>query len=153
MLTSKHVIGISASAATAALIVVGFVSGEIARHILQTLLFWPAIALGFRNSDHARWTAAPMLLFWFVIVALIWAYLLHVSTIASGTYSPAEIAMTGVVGIAAPIGLAACFAAPLRPRRLWLLSPPLFLVQFLVMMISFRPPFTNDRLFLAWILP
>jgi hypothetical protein len=153
MLTSKHVIGISASATTAALIVVGFVSGEIARHVLQTLLFWPAIALGFRNSDHARWTAAPVLLFWFLVMALIWAYLLHWSTIASGTYSPAEIAMTVVVGIAAPIGLAACFATPLRPRRLWLLSLPLFLVQFLVMTVSLKPPFENDRQFLAWILP
>ena len=152
MRASKQIIAICASTAAAALIVVGIASGGIARHVLQTLLFWPAIAFGVRDSPHARWTAAPLLLFWFLIMALIWAYLLHWSTIASGDYGIIEIAMTVVVGIAALIGFAACVADPLRPRRLWLLSLPLFLVQYLVMMISFRPPFTDDRLFLAWIL-
>lgn len=149
----KHVVALCASTATAALIVVGIVSGEIARHVLQTLLFWPAIALGFRNSRHTGWVAAPLLAFWLLVMALIWAYLLHWSTMASGVYGSTEIAMTVVVGIAAVIGLAASFAIPPQPRRLWLLSLPLFLVQYLVMTISFKPPFTEDRLFLAWILP
>lgn len=153
MPASKHAIAISASVATAALVVVGIASGEIARHVWQTLLFWPAIVLGFRDSRHARWTAAPVFLFWLLVMTLIWAYLLHWSRIASGTYSSIEIAMTFVVGLAALAGLAACFTTPLRPRRLWLLSLPLALVQYLVMIVSFRPPFTNDRLFLAWILP
>lgn len=150
-------IGAAAAVATTALIVVGVVSGEIARHVLQTLPLWPAIILGLTDSPKARWASLPFL-FWLVIMLLIWAYLLHFSNIAAGTYSPIEIAMTVVVVLAAVAGTGAAAAAKTDnktekfPVLGWFGGGLLLLGQVALMQVSLRPPFENDAMFLHWII-
>ncbi len=149
---ATHTIGISAVAATAALLAVGIISGEIARHVLQTLPLWPAVVLGFAGSPKAKWAGLPVFLFWLAIMALIWAYLLHLSSIASGTYSFAEIAMTVAVGIASIVGLGA--GASIQGIRLSgvLAGALLFFTQIGCMAVSLHAPFENDRMFLDWMI-
>jgi len=47
-----------------------------------------------------------LFLVWFVLMALIWAYLLGISHIVNGHFSPIEIGMTIVVGVAGILGIA-----------------------------------------------
>jgi hypothetical protein len=94
-----------AVAVLAALYVVGAVSHGSLRHAVQTLPLWFPIALGFRQRELAKWSALPCFVFWFAIMVLIWLFLLGWARIASGHFSPIEIAMTLVVGIASVTGI------------------------------------------------
>src|SRR5262245_58700583 len=82
----------------AALLIVGVVSHGVLRHIVQTLPVWIIVVLGLRDRASVKWAAIPIFLFWLFIMTLIWLFLLGWSRIASGTYSPTEIAMTLCVG-------------------------------------------------------
>lgn len=86
---------------------VGYVSHTSLRHIVQTLPLWVPIALGFRGRALAKWAALPCLVFWLGIMVLIWLFLLGWARIVSGRFSPTEIAMTIVIGVACLAGLAA----------------------------------------------
>jgi hypothetical protein len=83
---------------------VGLASNLVLRHIVQTAPLWVAVVLGFRRSHAAPWVALPFFLFWLLLMALIWAYLLGISTFFSGQFSPIEIAMTFIVGAASMVG-------------------------------------------------
>jgi hypothetical protein len=87
---------------------VGLASGLVLRHLVQTLPLWVGVALGLRRSRAAGWVGLPLFLFWLLLMALIWLYLLGVSTILSGHFSELEIGMTIVVGIASLVGIAMC---------------------------------------------
>ena len=90
-----------------ALYVVGAVSvppGSL-RHEVQTLPLWFPIVLGFQRREVAKWMALPLLIFWLAIMIAIWLFLLGWARIVSGHFSPAEIAMTIVIGVACAIGL------------------------------------------------
>jgi len=89
---------------------VGLASNLVLRHIVQTAPLWVAVVLGFRRSHAAPWVALPFFLFWLLLMALIWAYLLGISTFFSGHFSPVEIAMTFIVGAASMVGIG-CFVA------------------------------------------
>src|SRR5262245_23767254 len=82
------------------------VSHGIIRHIVQTAPFWIAIVLAARRSRWSKWTALPCFVFWFLIMTLIWLYLLGWARVVSGTFSPVEIAMTVIVGLASAAGIA-----------------------------------------------
>jgi hypothetical protein len=97
-----------ALAVLVALYVVGAVSHGSLRHEVQTLPLWVPIVAGFNRRDFARWCALPCFLFWLPIMVLIWLFLLGWSRIITGTFSPVEIAMTIVVGLASAAGLFAC---------------------------------------------
>lgn len=84
---------------------VGPVSSTVLHHIVQTLPFWVVLAL--RRHAIAGWFALPCFIFWLVIMVAIWAFLLHLPTFVKGHFSPVEIAMTIVCGIASVIGIAA----------------------------------------------
>src|SRR5258707_1667842 len=86
-----------------ALYVVGAVSNGSLRHEVQTLPLWVPIVLGFRQRELAKWSALPCLIFWLVIMILIWLFLLGWARIVTGHYSPIEIAMTLVIGVACAI--------------------------------------------------
>jgi hypothetical protein len=49
--------------------------------------------------------ALPFFLFWFLLMAVIWLYLLGIAHLISGHFSPIEIAMTIVVGVASLTGI------------------------------------------------
>jgi len=101
----SRITALCAAAIIAALYVVGLVSGTLLRHVVQTAPLWLAVVLGWRRSVAARWIALPIFLFWLAIVVLIWLFLLHWARVVSGHFSPAEIAMTIVMGIASTLGL------------------------------------------------
>jgi hypothetical protein len=91
-----------------ALYIVGAVSHGSLRHVVQTLPLWFPIILGFNRRQLARWCALPCLCFWLGIMALIWLFLLGWAHVVSGQFSPVEIAMTLIVGIASAAGLGMC---------------------------------------------
>ncbi len=100
-------IAICCAIVIAALYVVGVASGTVLRHAIQTGPLWACVLLGWKRTRGVRWLALPMLVFWLVIMVLIWSFLLGWSRLASGHYSPVEIAMTLVVGAAALLGIPA----------------------------------------------
>ncbi len=89
-----------------ALYVVGAVSHGSLRHEVQTLPLWFPIVLGFRQRELAKWSALPSFIFWLVIMVFIWLFLLGWVRILTGHYSPVEVAMTIVVGVACVCGIA-----------------------------------------------
>jgi hypothetical protein len=88
-----------------ALYVVGWVSNTELRHFVQTLPLWLGVGLGLLHARTVRWVVMPLFLFWLIIMVLIWLYLLGWSRLISGHFSPIEIAMTLVIGIASLVGL------------------------------------------------
>jgi hypothetical protein len=74
-------------------------------------------------------------------MSVIWAYLLGISRLLSGTFSPMEIAMTIIVGVAAAIGIASfvrsrSFLSPLSAGGLFVMMAAL---QVLCFRLSFLP--------------
>jgi hypothetical protein len=103
---------------TTALLVVGAVSHGVIRHIVQTSPLWITIFLATRQSTFTKWTALPCFLFWLLVMIAIWLFLLGWVHIVSGTFSPTEIAMTLIVGLASAVGIG--IAAGLRSEvRAW----------------------------------
>jgi hypothetical protein len=96
-------------AVIAALLVVGAVSHGVIRHIVQTSPLWIAIVLGARRSPWSKWAALPCFVFWLMLMTAIWLFVLGWARIVTGTFSPTEIAMTLIVGIASLAGIVAGF--------------------------------------------
>jgi uncharacterized membrane protein YoaK (UPF0700 family) len=88
-----------------ALYVVGAVSNGSLRHEVQALALWGPIALGFGQRELAKWSALPCFIFWLVVMIFIWLFLLGWAHIVTGRFSPIEIAMTLVIGVACVIGI------------------------------------------------
>jgi hypothetical protein len=89
----------------AALLVVGAVSHGVIRHIVQTSPLWISIVLGVRRSGSSKWATLPCFVFWLLLMIAIWLFLLGWARIVSGTFSPIEIAMTMIVGLASMLGI------------------------------------------------
>jgi hypothetical protein len=106
-MSQSRIIGVCCIAIIAALYVVGFVSGTVLRHAVQTAPIWIGVVLGLRSSPLARWIALPFFLFWFAVVVLIWLFLFNLAHVVSGTFTPPEVAMTVVMGCASIGGIAA----------------------------------------------
>ena len=126
----------------AALIVgVGVPNHMVLRHIIQTLPLWPALILGFRRSGAAGWLGLPVFVFWLVLMSFIWLYLLGISNMVSGNFTPWEITMTIAVGIACVVGIAAFVRLRLAlsvPMRI-LDFVALGAIQFVCFRLSFLP--------------
>ncbi len=134
------------SALLGALLVIGLVSHEVGRHLLQATPAIVCLVAAFFGVRAMKWAAAAIYAFWTLISVLIWLFLLHIANVAHGHYSPTEIAMTivlagaglyGVVtswrqssgiGVIARIAIFAVFVA----------------AQFFIMGVSFKPPFAHD---------
>ena len=106
MTTQLKGIGACCLAILIALYIVGAVSHGSLRHEVQTLPLWFPIVLGLNRKDMARWCALPCLGFWLFCMTLVWLFLLGWSHILSGQFSPVEITMTLIVGVASVAGLA-----------------------------------------------
>lgn len=122
-----------------ALYVVGAVSHGSLRHEVQTLALWVPVVAGFNRREFARWCALPCFFFWLLIMVLIWLFLLGIAHVFSGHFSPIEIAITIVVGLASAVGAVLCV---LRMRWSWLgagLAVLFAAVQVALMRISFLP--------------
>lgn len=133
--------GCSIAIIAALVLGVGIGSHLVLRHVVQTLPLWVAVTLGLRRSRATGWAGLPVFLFWLVLMALIWLYLLGVSNILSGHFTPLEIAMTLVVGTASVAGIVAFFR--LRSYLSGWISASIFIVlaavQFACFRLSFLP--------------
>jgi uncharacterized membrane protein YoaK (UPF0700 family) len=109
MATAPKWIAYCALAVLVALYIVGAVSSGSLRHEVQTLPLWFPIVLGFRQSQNAKWSALPCFLFWLAVMVAIWLFLLGWARIVTGHFSPVEIAMTLIIGVASVCGLLVCF--------------------------------------------
>jgi hypothetical protein len=83
---------------------VGLASHTILHHVVQTLPLWAVVL--FARKPAVKWFGVPCFLFWLAIMAMIWLFLLHLPSPVSGHFSPVEIAMTLVVGLASVLALA-----------------------------------------------
>jgi hypothetical protein len=124
-----------------ALYVVGAVSHGVLRHIVQTLPLWVPIVLGFRASEFSKWSALPCLIFWLAIMLLIWLFLLGWAHIVSGHFSPAEIAMTLIVGTASVsgLGVALRWSTAVRPLSASAVVGLFTVLQLLALRVSLLP--------------
>jgi hypothetical protein len=105
MTTQLKGIGVSSLVILIALYIVGAVSHGSLRHEVQTLPLWFPIVLGLNRKEMARWCALPCLGFWLFCMTLVWLFLLGWSHILSGQFSPVEIGITLIVGVASVAGL------------------------------------------------
>jgi hypothetical protein len=125
----------------AALLVVGAVSHGVLRHIVQTSPLWIAIVLGIRRSAWTKWAALPCFVLWLLLMTSIWLFLLGWARIISGTFSPTEIAMTLIVGLASIVGIVTALGMRTAVRALPAAAVVLFvaLSQLAALRISFLP--------------
>jgi len=124
-----------------ALYVVGAVSHGLLRHAVQTLPLWFPIGLGFRERELAKWAALPCFIFWLVCMVFIWLFLLGWARILTGHFSPTEIAMTLVIGVACVVGLALNlpWRTAVRPWAAFGVAILFGLLQLLAFRISLIP--------------
>lgn len=92
------------------LLAVGVVSGTNVRHLIQSAPAILVALLAARGEPRARFAAVPVFAVWFLIMLAIWLFLLGIARIATGHFTPAEIALTFVIG-------AGCIAGLIRTLR------------------------------------
>jgi hypothetical protein len=123
------------------LLLVGAVSGTVIRHVIQIVPVVVAALLGARRSPLAPWAALPLFVFWLFIMTLIWLFLLGVSSLVTGHFSPAEIVLTVAIGIASLVGAIAVIRT--RSETTWGARVAVFVLfaalQIAAMWTSMRP--------------
>ena len=127
------------------LLLVGIVSGTLLRHVVQILPIAAAFALLSRRPPWGAVAALPIFVFWLLVMVLIWLFLLGLSGIASGQYTPVEIILTTLMAGFSLVGGARCIrlARPL-PLLTWLIVIAGFAaLQVVVMWLSFLEPIAN----------
>ena len=92
-----------------ALLLVGVVSGTFLRHVVQILPIILALLVLQRHSAWGAYAALPIFIFWIGIAILIWLFLVGLSRIANGHYTPIEIVLTFVMAACSVAGLAKSF--------------------------------------------
>lgn len=130
------------------LYVVGFESHGIVRHIVQTAPLWLAVFFARRGSAWTKWVDLPCYVFWLVlIITLISLFLLGWAKVLSGTFTPIEIAMAGVVALSSIFGIVVCLR--MKTRMDVIKAGAIFVVtaslQFALLRISFLPAISHDH--------
>jgi hypothetical protein len=92
-----------------ALLVVGYVSHTMIRHVIQIEPLILALLLLMRRSALGPLAAMPLFAFWFLVMGGIWLFLLGIARVFTGTYSRTEIVLTMIIGAASAAGMAAVF--------------------------------------------
>ncbi len=129
-----------------ALLVVGGASGTLLRHVVQILPILAVLVVLQRRPAWGAYAALALFILWMGIVVLIWLFLLGVSRIANGHYTPIEIAMTFVMAACSLSGACAGF---LLGRSLSVLRRVAALVLFgalqvVALWVSFLGPIANQ---------
>jgi hypothetical protein len=140
--TETVVIAICCLTIIAALVLgVGLATNLVLRHVVQTIPLWVGVILGFRHSRATAWATMPLFLAWLILMALIWSFLLGISHVLSGHFSPIEIVMTVIVGIAALAGIGSFFRfrSSLSPLTAGLLFVLMAVFQVVCLRVSFLP--------------
>ena len=140
-------VGYSALAMLLALYVVGIVSHGVVRHIVQTLPLWFPILLGLRRREIAKWASLPCFIIWLVLMTLIWLFLLGWANVISGHFTPIEVILTLVVGLASLAGLVAGFQwrTSLSWGKALFVAAIFAALQLIALRISFLPAIAKDR--------
>lgn len=133
-------IAVSLASVAVALIGVGVVSGTLRSHLVQIAPLVLLLALLPRASALIPVAAAAVLSWWLVTMAAIWLFLLGLSRFLTGRFSPTEIFLTLVIGVACLTGLSASGRAGTTPltRRL----PTIVLaagLQSVALWLSYQP--------------
>jgi hypothetical protein len=133
--TSSIIAGCCLGIILALVLGVGLASNLVLRHLVQTAPLWICVVLGFRHSRATYWVGLPLFLFWLILMALIWAYLLGITRALSGHFSLIEIVMTLVVGASSIIGMGSLIRSKLsfplaRASVLFVIMATLQLVCF-----------------------
>jgi hypothetical protein len=124
-----------------ALFVVGIVSDTLLRHVIQIAPLLAALGLLLRGSSWGVSAAAPLLAFWLLIMGAIWLFLFGVARIVTGTFTPAEITLTMIIGVAAMLGLGTAYRRGTTlsiGARLGTITA-FALLQFAAMWLSMQP--------------
>jgi hypothetical protein len=95
--------------ASSALLAVGLVSRTLLRHEIQIAPLLIALGLVWVRPRWAASAGAPLFAFWFLIMGAIWLFLLGIARIVTGTYTPAEITLSAIIGAATLLGLVAAY--------------------------------------------
>lgn len=142
----NRLVAICLAGVAISLLLVGIVSGTVVRHIIQVIPVVVALAVVARETPWALNAARPIFLFWFVIMLLIWLFLLGIARIVTGKFTPAEIALTIVIGSCCVVGGVATLSSRGNAGRLP--ATLTFLVfaalQILAVWVSTLPQFAHD---------
>ena len=124
-----------------AIYVVGAMNHGMLRPIVQTLPLWVPIVLGFRGSEFAKWSAVPCLIIWLATMMLIWLFGVAWVYVALGQFSPADLAMTLIVGAASVGGFFAAlrWRTAVRPFSAGAVALSFGALQFLTLWVSLSP--------------
>jgi hypothetical protein len=145
-MTRARTIAFCSLAALVALYIVGAVSNGVLRHVVQTLPLWFSIFTGLRQREVSKWAALPCFAIWLTLMTLIWAFLLGWTKMLSG-FTPIEVVLTIVIGIASVLGLVVSFSW--RTSLSWskgLSVATVFAIfQMIALRISFLPSIARDR--------
>ena len=88
-----------------ALLLVGVVSGTFLRHVVQILPIVLVLIILQARPAWGAYAAIPVFVFWIGIVILIWLFLLDLSRIANGHYTPVELISTFVMAACSVAGV------------------------------------------------
>jgi hypothetical protein len=88
-----------------ALLFVGIVSHTLFRHIVQSAPLVVGMIVLTRRSAWGVSASAALFAFWFVVMGAIWLFLLGLARFLTGTFTPAEITLTVIIGAASLLGL------------------------------------------------
>jgi hypothetical protein len=125
---------------TLSLIAIGFVSSTPLRHAVQVIPGIVALALSLRRSPVAPDAALPIYFFWLPIMVGIWLFLLGISRILKGHFTPAEIALTIVMAVCCVWGIADSVRKSVSHWAVRILFFTLFFaLQLAAMWLSTRP--------------
>lgn len=128
-----------------ALLVVGVVSGTVLRHVVQIAPIILAAAVLARRPNQGAYAAIPVFMFWSLIVVLIWLFLLGLSRIANGHYTPIEVGSTivmigcSILGIVKSVRLGRSLATSAKALTFVVFA----VIQFAAMWLSFLKPIAN----------
>lgn len=145
MSTREKVSAVALLTVLVALLAVGLVSGTIVRHAVQTVPVLLASLVAALRPAWSRFAAIPVFIFWLFIMGLIWLYLLGLANVVTGHFTPAEVGLTVIIGLACVIGLAASARGAKRPS--WLVGIAAFVmvgaIQVGAMWLSLQPALTS----------
>jgi hypothetical protein len=132
-------------AVAVALLLVGVVSGTLLRHVVQIVPIGVALGVLARRPAWGAYAALALFGFWTLMAVLIWLFLLDLSRIANGHYTPIEVACTVVMAASSIVGVVKSVQLGKPLRAGGRLSMLLFfaVMQFSVMWVSFLRPIAN----------
>lgn len=145
MPSSERTVSVCVAGLAAALLVVGFVSGTMLRHVVQISPMVLALILMKWRPSVGAYASVPIFGFWIFIVVLIWLFLSGLSRIATGHYTPIEIVCTifmagfSVAGAATAISLGRASRPAVRALTFILFG----LLQVAAVWVSFLKPIAS----------